>query len=176
MMQQLRLRLLPALFLVAACCMTGVFASFGTESSKPAGIDATRKGAGVSPEVFKASLRRFDTPSTTAAGRWEIANTGRYNYTVTGGGTKLDVDGIMGTTIQEAKFITGNPANSPFVKGAPSFIINKVDDEFARMSKIIADPSNPLTSVEVIVNHADAVPFFSGLLKKHGLNGRIVVR
>jgi hypothetical protein len=35
-----------------------------------------------------------------------IANTGQYNRTVIGGGTKLDVDGIIGTKIQEAKFIS----------------------------------------------------------------------
>lgn len=152
-----------------------------SQRTKKALNDAAHKvkpaaNTGVDPDIYKASLRRFDTPNTTAAGQWEIANTGRYNYTVTGGGTKLDVDGIIGTTIQEAKFIKGNPANSPFVKGKPTFIIDKVDDEFSRMSKIIADPSNPLTDVEVIINHADAKPFFIEMLKKHGLNGRIVVR
>jgi hypothetical protein len=140
-----------------------------------AGLSAEAKAL-AAPEIYKASLRRFNTPSTTAAGRWEIANTGKYNYTAVGGGAQFDVDGIIGTTIQEAKFIKGNPARSPFVKRAPSFIVNEVDDEFARMSRIISDPSNPLRDVEVIVNHADAIPFFTELMKKHGLNGRIIVR
>ena len=135
----------------------------------------------VTPEIYQASLRRFNTPNTTAAGRWEIANTGRYNYTVTGGGTKLDVDGIIGTTIQEAKFIS-NPGSSPFIRGSkvPDFlrrkIVGQVDDEFARMSRIIADPSNPLRDVEVIINNPAAERFFLDMLVKHGLNGRVIIR
>jgi hypothetical protein len=45
-----------------------------------------------------------------------------------------------------------------------------------RMSKIIKDPSNPLTDVEVIVNDPRANEFFLNLLKKYNINGRIINR
>ena len=82
---------------------------------------------------------------------------------------------------QESKFVI-NAKSSPFIPGssAPDFIRQKivgvVDDEFARMAKIIADPSNPLRDVEVIVSDPAANPFFIDLMKKHGLNGRIINR
>ncbi len=135
----------------------------------------------VTPEIFKASLRRFNTPTTTVTGQWEIANTGRYNYTVSGGGTTLDVDGIIGRTIQEAKFIM-KPGSSPFIPGSkiPDFlrtkIVGQVDDEFARMRRIIADPGNPLRDVEVIINNPAAESFFLNMLKKHNLDGRVIIR
>lgn len=151
----------------------GEYSDFGRSSLAPK--------SGVTQEIYQASLRRFNTPNTAAAGRWEIANTGRYNYTVTGGGTKLDVDGIIGTTIQEAKFIS-NPGSSSFIPGSkvPDFlrtkIVGVVDDEFARMSRIIADPSNPLRDVEVIINNPSAERLFLDMLTKHGLNGRVIIR
>jgi hypothetical protein len=135
----------------------------------------------VSPDVFKMSLPTKATPGGTPAGAWEIANTGGKNYLLEGGGSQFWADGVMGTTIQEAKFI-GNAARSPFVPGSgvPDFIrtkvVGQVDDEFARMARIIADPSNPMRNVEVIVSDPSANRFFIDMLKKHGLDGRVINR
>ena len=133
------------------------------------------------PEIYKASLRTKMTPRNTPQDLYEIANTGPKNYLLEGGGAQFWADGVVGATIQESKFVI-NAKSSPFIPGssAPDFIRQKivgvVDDEFARMAKIIADPSNPLRDVEVIVSDPAANPFFIDLMKKHGLNGRIINR
>jgi RHS repeat-associated protein len=135
----------------------------------------------VSPEIFKASLQTKLTPRNTPQDLFEIANTGPRNYLLEGGGVRFWADGVMGTTIQESKFII-NAKSSPFINGsaAPQFIrqkiVSQVNDEFARMAKIIGDPSNPIKNVEVIVSDPAANQFFVDLLKKYGLNGRVINR
>jgi hypothetical protein len=142
---------------------------------------AAEAAKSVSPEVYKMSLRTKVTPGGTPAGAWEIANTGGKNYLLEGGGAQLWADGVMGTTIQEAKFI-GNASRSPFIAGSDmpdvirARIVGVVDDEFARMAKIIADPSNPMKNVEVIVSDPAANRFFIDMLKTHGLDGRVINR
>jgi hypothetical protein len=58
-----------------------------------------------SPEVYKMSLPTVRTPTTAADNLYEIANTGPLNYQIKAGGVELWADGIMGKTIQEAKFV-----------------------------------------------------------------------
>lgn len=100
---------------------------------------------------------------------------------IQGGGEEFWADGIAGDTILEAKFVS-NAASSPFIAGSNipdnlrAKINAKIEDEFYRMSKIISDPSNPLREVEVIVNDAKANQFFIDLLRKHGLDGRVINR
>jgi hypothetical protein len=134
-----------------------------------------------SPEVYKTSLPTAPTPTSGPEDLFEIANTGPMNYLIKGGGVEFWADGIMGTTIQESKYII-NPGRSPFIpnSGIPSVIRNKiisgVDQEFSRAARIIRDPTNPLIDMEVIVNDPRANQFFLDLLKKHGINGRVINR
>jgi hypothetical protein len=85
------------------------------------------------------------------------------------------------STILETKLIT-DPKTSPFIAGSeiPDFlrtkIVGEVEGEFARMAKIIGDPANPLTSVQVIVSDQKAVPFFEALLKKYNVPGKVIVK
>ena len=121
------------------------------------------------------------TPTSSAEDAFEIANTGSNNYLISGGGKQLWADGIRDTVIQEAKYI-GNPERSPFIAGSkiPEFlrtkIVSDVEGEFARMAEIINSGETPLKSVEVITNNAQAVPFFEGLLKNFGLQGKVLVK
>ena len=134
-----------------------------------------------SPEVFKMSLRTMPTPMGSPANLFEIANTGTLNYQIKAGGVEFWADGIIGTTIQESKFLA-NAERSPFIleSNIPQFLRNKilgdVDGEFARMARIIADPTNPLMNVEIITNDPRANQFFLDLLKKHCIDGRVINR
>jgi hypothetical protein len=142
---------------------------------------APRAANRVSPDIYRLSLPTKLTPGGTPASAWEIANTGGKNFLLEGGGAQFWADGVIGTTIQEAKFI-GKPSRSPFIVGSdvPVFIrqkiLSQVDDEFARMGKIIGDSTNPLRDVEVIVSDPAANQFFIDMLKKSGLDGRIINR
>src|SRR5690606_37875162 len=49
-------------------------------------------------EAFVAKLPRKNTPTHSAANQYEIKHTGPYNYTVSGGGQNLDIDGYRGRT------------------------------------------------------------------------------
>jgi len=82
---------------------------------------------GAEADRFVAGLQRFDTPSSTLAGQFEIEQTGPYNYRVPGGGTAIDIDGYVSSTVLDAKFIR-DPAKSPYVNGSdvPQLIREKV--------------------------------------------------
>ena len=134
-----------------------------------------------SPEVFKMSLPTIPTPARSPNDFYEIANTGTVNYLLEGGGVVFRADGIAGSTILEAKFVTNLP-RSPFIANSAcpleirNFVHSDVDWEFCRMARIIADPSNPLKNVEIIVNEPAANQYFIDLLKKYNLNGRVINR
>jgi hypothetical protein len=141
---------------------------------------------GWTPERAKewlASLPSKKTPTTGKKNVYEITHTGPENRLVEGGGAKFWTDGILleDGAIQEAKMVV-KPDASPFIPGTrgnpevKQIINDQVRGEFERMSKIIGDPGNPLTSVEVIVNNAEARPFFEGLLKEYQIPGRVAVK
>ena len=80
----------------------------------------------------------------------------------------------------EAKFID-QPDASPFVADSRvpakvrQAITDRIEDEFSRYARVIADPEVPASALEVIVSNPRGVPFFEGLLKKFGIPGRVRV-
>jgi RHS repeat-associated protein len=151
-------------------------------------VEAGTKGVGSAGGVaefdgWARTLPQKKTPTTTPNDRYEVAQTGEQNYLVSGGGEKIWADGLdsASTSVLEAKFIA-DPARSPFVAGSsvPEFIRTKivaeVTDEFRRYGAVVADPSNPLTQVQVIVNDAAAAPFFADLMRRLEIPGHVVVR
>jgi hypothetical protein len=90
----------------------------------------------------------------------------------------LWADSIQGTRIIDAKMVE-NPANSAQLGTSSQWFQEKylarMTDEFGRMKSAIADPTNPLTSVEVRVNTQQSVPFWESLLRDQGIPGRVVV-
>ena len=135
---------------------------------------------GSTVDEFVAKLPRSSTPTTTAASQYEIKHTGPYNYTVSGGGAKFDIDGYRGSTILEAKHV-GKPRTSPYVPGSScpeavrSKILHETRDELDRARKIVRSGSTPFKSIEVITNSPDAKRFFEGLLKEMRVPGKVRV-
>jgi hypothetical protein len=154
------------------------------ESGLTTAVDALTARA--TPEEVQAwadGLPRVDTPQTTPNGLYEVAQTGPYNYTVPALGETISADGIRASDARllEAKYV-GSPDRSPFIDGSScpdglrTTILAKVDDEFRRYAFALNDPGNPVKEMEVIVNDERAVPYFSRLLDKYGINGQVVVR
>lgn len=128
-------------------------------------------------------LPRKKTPDRTPADAYEREHTGDYNYTLRGGGEKVDADGYRVTDggALEAKHV-GNPARSPFRDDSSipepvrEKILRQQDDEFRRYGQVVNDPSNPVRRVEVITNDPRAVPYFERLMDKYSIQGRVVVK
>lgn len=93
----------------------------------------------------------------------------------------FEADGIAGRIILEAKFVY-DPEHSSFVEGSKvkdtirEIIRLKEERKFIKMAQIVADESNPLTEVEVIVNNPAANRYFIDLMLKAGLNGKVTNR
>lgn len=117
---------------------------------------------------------------TTRAGLFQRKYAGTVERQISGGGEKFFTDGIEDSAILETKLVT-DPVRSPFIPSSdiPGFlrtrIVGEIDNEFARIAKIIADPTNPMRSVRVIVSDRRAQPFFEALLKKYSIVGKVVV-
>jgi hypothetical protein len=131
-------------------------------------------------EEYVATLPRKATPTKTAANQYEIKHTGPYNYTVSGGGDKVDIDGFRGSVILEKKFID-DPSASPFVPGSSipdtvrAVILKKVRGELIRMRTVIESGSTPLKSVEIITNSEEAKTMFKAMLKEVSVPGTVHV-
>jgi len=158
------------------------------KTSQPAAhraVERAAERAALRAEVaaWKAGLPTRLTPGRTARDLFEIRQTGPYNYLLRGGGEEIWADGIRVSRghALEAKFVE-RPARSPFVNGSttPAFIRgairNEVEDEFRRYAAVILGRNNPLRGLEVITNDPAAVPYFEALLRRFGLDGRVVVR
>jgi hypothetical protein len=123
-------------------------------------------------------LPRSSTPRTTAAGQYEIKHTGPYNYTVSGGGAKFDIDGYRGSTILEAKHV-GDSKISPYVPGSScpkavrDKIVEGVRSELGKLRTIIESGSTPFNDVEIVTNSPDAKKLFGGLLKEMRVPGNV---
>jgi hypothetical protein len=131
-------------------------------------------------EKWRSELPTRPAP-TTRPGAYQRKYAGDIERQVTGEGEKFFVDGLRDSTILETKLVQ-DATKSPFISGSniPAFlrskIVGEVEDEFARMAKILEDPTNPLKSVEVIVSDKQAVSFFQNLLRKYGITGKVVVK
>jgi hypothetical protein len=125
---------------------------------------------------FVAKLPRKTTPTTSAASQYEVKHSGPYNYTVSGGGAKFDIDGYRGSTILEAKHV-GNPKSSPYVPGSScpqtvrTEIVEGARSGLRKIRTIIESGSTPFKSVEIITNSPEAQEFFQGLLKETRVPG-----
>ncbi len=132
-------------------------------------------------DTWYSKLETRSTPTKKPANRFEIEHTGEKNYLLEGGGVKFWADGVKKQTILETKMVV-KPQISPYIEGSEiedkirAIIVGKTDKEFLRISKIISDPSNPLTSLEVITNNAKAKPLFESLMKKYNIPGEVVVK
>jgi hypothetical protein len=132
------------------------------------------------PGAVAATLPRKPTPTKSPASRYEIKHTGPYNYTVSGGGDKIDIDGFRGSTILETKFID-NPSASPFVPGSSipdtvrATILKKVRDELTRLHTVIRSGSTPFESVEIVTNSPEAKNLFQAMLKDLSVPGTVRV-
>jgi hypothetical protein len=125
-----------------------------------------------------AKLPRSSTPTTTAASQYEIKHTGPYNYTVSGGGAKFNIDGYRGSTILEAKHV-GDPRTSPYVPGSscPKAVRDKIVEgvqlQLTKLRTIIESGSTPFKDVEIVTNSPKAKTFFEGLIKETGVPGQV---
>jgi hypothetical protein len=133
-----------------------------------------------SVDDFVAGLNTKRTPSSRPANLFEIEQTGNLNFTVPGGGTKIDIDGFKGTTILEAKFID-KPGRSPFIEDSklPPFLREKIlkeqRHEFERLNAVIKDPKVPFNQLEVRINDQKGVPFFQSLIDEFQIPGQVKV-
>jgi hypothetical protein len=80
----------------------------------------------------------------------------------------------------EAKYV-GNPLNSPYVKGSnvPAFLQNKIlaeqQYEFQRYQAVIADPTVPFDSLNVLTNEPAAVSYFQRFMSQYQIPGKVQV-
>ncbi len=132
-------------------------------------------------EQWFAGLETKRTPTSTPQNLYEIEHAGELNYFIRGGGAEFWTDGISESTVLEAKLIV-NASRSPYLEGsqAPDFVRRKaledVRGELRRVSMILRDAGNPLTSMRVITNDMRAVPLFAWLLREYNIPGEVVVR
>ncbi|WP_158973169.1 ricin-type beta-trefoil lectin domain protein [Streptomyces griseus] len=134
------------------------------------------------PTAYKLSLETGPAKGSGANQAYQIAKVGSTEYHATGGGAQVWADGFDADTVEllDAKHVN-TPGRSPFVPGGkvPDFIQAKIDkklnDEFSRYAAVINDPDNPLTGLRVITNDPGAVPYFTDLMRQHGIPGIVVV-
>jgi len=135
-------------------------------------------------EEWARKLPVRPTPTTSPAGKYEVAQTGPSNYKVQGAGEEpIWADGLRSSDghALEAKHV-GDAASSPYVDGSscPDFVrANALADlvnEFRRYAAVIRDVSNPVVGLEVVVSDAKAVPLFERLMAEFSIPGQVVVR
>ncbi|WP_445405333.1 LysM peptidoglycan-binding domain-containing protein [Acinetobacter pittii] len=131
-------------------------------------------------ENFVANLYRKNTPTHNSAGLFEIEQTGSYNYRVVGGGTAIDIDGYLGTTMLDAKFIE-KPMNSPYVEGSkvPEFLRAKImkeqQYEVQRYKTVIDDQTVPFKRLDILTNEPKAQQYFQNLMDQYNVPGTVKV-
>jgi hypothetical protein len=132
---------------------------------------------------WRDTLPTKPTPSSTAAGRYEIEQTGPLNFEMRAGDVKIDADGFrtIDASALDAKHV-GSGTRSPYVPGSdlPDFVRQKIlgqfENELQRYRAVIDSPSTPVRGLEIVTNDPRAVPYFEEMLDKHGITGRVVVR
>jgi hypothetical protein len=131
-------------------------------------------------DAFAAKLYKFKTPTNKASGKFEVEQTGGYNYRVPAGNTTIDIDGYRGLTILEAKFVE-KPLQSPYIGGTnvPPFLRDKIlmeqQSEFMRFKAAIDDKSVPFNRLRIVTNDAKAVPYFKELMTRYKIIGEVKV-
>ena len=140
-------------------------------------VDYLKKVSDYTVEKFDTYIK--DVPTRNPAGspdapfrQYQERVAGLKEYELQGNNSKIWADGVNRDAgkVLEAKFVS-DPSSSPFIEGssAPQFIRDKISDdvrgEFQRYADILKDPNSPLTQLEIVTNHADAVKFFEDILK-----------
>ncbi len=131
-------------------------------------------------ESYVSSLHQINTPTSKASGKFEVEQTGPYNYRVEGGDTSIDIDGYDGTTMLDAKFVE-KPDISPYVEDSsvPEFLRAKIrkeqNNEVKRYNAVIDDPDVPFNSLDIITNEPKAVPYFQSLMDQNKVPGSVKV-
>lgn len=129
-------------------------------------------------EGFVKKLPRKVTPTRTPADLYEVKHTGPYNYELSGGGVKYEIDGYRGSTILEAKHVD-KPNSSPYVPGSTcpekvrKSILADARDRLKKAATIIKSGSTPFKSVEIITNTPGSQKLFEKMLKEIGLPGTV---
>jgi hypothetical protein len=129
-------------------------------------------------DEFAKKLPRTTTPTRTPADAYEIKHTGPYNYELSGGGVKFEIDGYRGSTILEAKHVD-KPNSSPYVSGSTcpeavrAKILTETRDRLKKAVAILKSGSTPFKSVEIITNTAGSKALFENMLKEIGLPGTV---
>jgi hypothetical protein len=129
-------------------------------------------------DEFVKKLPRKNKPSKSIAGQYEIKHTGPYNYTISGGGAKFDIDGYRGSTILEAKHVD-KPHSSPYVPGSScpqgvrAEVLEGVRRELAKVRAIIKSGSTPFKNIEIVTNTPGAKMLFENLLKEMRVPGKV---
>jgi hypothetical protein len=129
-------------------------------------------------EAYIAKCPRTPTQTRTAANQYEIAHTGPYNYEISGGGEKFNIDGYRGTTILETKH-AGDTKSSPYIPGSTCIapvrknVLDEVRDELRRARIIIRSGKTPFKSIEIITNTPESKALFEGMLKDAGVQGTV---
>lgn len=121
-------------------------------------------------------------PNIRARYAYQIRVAGDREYLVSGGGRQVWADGIDPASgrLVEAKYVI-EPPRSPFIEGSacPEYVRDPVkrelDGQFFRYATVIADPTVPARGLEVRVSDARAAPYFEGLMREHGVPGRVTV-
>jgi hypothetical protein len=134
-------------------------------------------------ENWAEDFPRRPTPTYDQRHQFQIRHCGDKEIRIKGGGAEIWADGINFQTgeLLEAKFIE-TPKSSPFINNSqiPPFIrakiVGEIENEFRRYAAIINDSDTPVVGLQVIVNIAEAVPFFEGLIQKFNIPGMVVTR
>ncbi|WP_145263121.1 restriction endonuclease fold toxin-2 domain-containing protein [Planctomycetes bacterium Pan216] len=111
---------------------------------------------------------------------YQIRKAGPKERLVRGGGTKVWVDGLDGTTIIEAKHVN-KPKISPYIPYSEAFemvrgkVLGGTESELVRMKAAILDESTPLVRVVLKTNINEAKPVFDRLFSELAIPGEVVV-
>jgi hypothetical protein len=131
-------------------------------------------------DAFVKKLPRKATPTGKPADLYEIKHAGPYNYELSGGGVKFEIDGYRGSTILEAKHVD-KPNSSPYVPGstcpAPvrASILADTRDRLKKAATIIRSGSTPFKSIEIVTNTPESKALFEKMLREIGLPGTVRV-
>jgi hypothetical protein len=114
---------------------------------------------------------------------YEIEHTGPEDLFVSDGelGTWAGGFRVTDGTLLLARWGGGEETN-PYVEGSGvpeplrRRILADLDEEVARLGRVIADPSIPPRGLEIITDHPEAVRTIEDCIERNSVPGRVVVR
>ena len=139
--------------------------------------------AGMAEDAFMEWREYRDRTAGRSAEEYEIEHTGSEDLFVS--------DGELGTwaggfRVDDAMLLLarwgGGEESNPYIGGsrvpepARIRILADLDEEVARLGRVIADPSLPPRGLEIITDHPQAARTFEDCLERNSVPGRVVVR